>query len=406
MLDPRQRRRLDRVVPPHRPADGAPARVAAAAVAPARAGGRAVLRARRRGGHPLCPEPEPAGHLRCAARTPGDLDGRRPAGPRPVLERHRARDRQARPARDGRSTAAASRGTCRSRSGACCSAASTPSSAGTSGCSSRPARSCRRRCSRPGRTSASPSSRATARPRPGPGRARRSTTTGRAPSAGRPEGIEMRIVEGGEIQFRGRSVFKGYWNAPELTAEAFTDDGWYKTGDLGHFDAGRPAHPQRPDQGHDRAAQRLQRVPRGHRERAPDRRPPRRRRPRDGARPDRGDRPRARRTRTPEAMRAAGRRRGQGRQRHAWARTSGWRAGGAGRTRTSRAPTRSRSSATRSAAGLAGVRARCRSASAPEPCAATGRAAQEGTGTPMPSVSSAAWIAGCRSSVAPSGTHE
>jgi long-chain acyl-CoA synthetase len=55
-----------------------------------------------------------------------------------------------------------------------------------------------------------------------------------------PEGIEMRIVEGGEIQFHGRSVFAGYWNAPELTAAAFTDDGWYKTGDLGHFDpAGR-----------------------------------------------------------------------------------------------------------------------------------------------------------------------
>jgi long-chain acyl-CoA synthetase len=51
-----------------------------------------------------------------------------------------------------------------------------------------------------------------------------------------PEGIEMRIVESGEIQFRGRTVFGGYWNAPELTAEAFTEDGWYRTGDLGHLD--------------------------------------------------------------------------------------------------------------------------------------------------------------------------
>jgi long-chain acyl-CoA synthetase len=57
-------------------------------------------------------------------------------------------------------------------------------------------------------------------------------TVGRAP-----EGIEMRIVESGEIQFRGRTVFRGYWNAPDLTAEAFTDDGWYQTGDLGHLDA-------------------------------------------------------------------------------------------------------------------------------------------------------------------------
>ncbi len=52
-----------------------------------------------------------------------------------------------------------------------------------------------------------------------------------------PEGIEMRIAPDGEIQFRGRSVFKGYWNAPELTAQAFTDDGWYRTGDLGRYDS-------------------------------------------------------------------------------------------------------------------------------------------------------------------------
>jgi long-chain acyl-CoA synthetase len=51
-----------------------------------------------------------------------------------------------------------------------------------------------------------------------------------------PEGIEMRLAPDGEIQFRGRTVFKGYWNAPELTAGAFTDDGWYRTGDLGHLD--------------------------------------------------------------------------------------------------------------------------------------------------------------------------
>ena len=94
---PRQRDRVGRVVPPPDPADGAPDRLAAAAVAPARAVGRAVLRALGRGGHPVCPEPQPAGHLRCPARPPGHLDGRRPPGPRPVLERHRARGRQARP---------------------------------------------------------------------------------------------------------------------------------------------------------------------------------------------------------------------------------------------------------------------------------------------------------------------
>jgi long-chain acyl-CoA synthetase len=51
-----------------------------------------------------------------------------------------------------------------------------------------------------------------------------------------PEGVEMRFGDGGEIQFRGRTVFGGYWNAPDLTAAAFTDDGWYKTGDIGHLD--------------------------------------------------------------------------------------------------------------------------------------------------------------------------
>jgi long-chain acyl-CoA synthetase len=51
-----------------------------------------------------------------------------------------------------------------------------------------------------------------------------------------PEGIEMRIADTGEVQFHGRSVFAGYWNAPELTAAAFTQDGWYQTGDLGHLD--------------------------------------------------------------------------------------------------------------------------------------------------------------------------
>ena len=52
-----------------------------------------------------------------------------------------------------------------------------------------------------------------------------------------PEGIEMRLAPDGEVQFRGRTVFNGYWNAPDLTAAAFTEDGWYKTGDVGHLDA-------------------------------------------------------------------------------------------------------------------------------------------------------------------------
>ena len=58
-----------------------------------------------------------------------------------------------------------------------------------------------------------------------------------------PEGIEMRLAADGEIQFRGRTVFNGYWNNPEATAAAFTEDGWYRTGDIGHLDDDGRLHP-------------------------------------------------------------------------------------------------------------------------------------------------------------------
>ena len=41
----------------------------------------------------------------------------------------------------------------------------------------------------------------------------------------------------GEVQARGDSVFAGYLDLPEQTAAAFTDDGWFRTGDLGRLDA-------------------------------------------------------------------------------------------------------------------------------------------------------------------------
>ncbi len=48
--------------------------------------------------------------------------------------------------------------------------------------------------------------------------------------------IEVRIAEDGEILVRGPSVFQGYWNRPEETANALSG-GWFNTGDIGNIDA-------------------------------------------------------------------------------------------------------------------------------------------------------------------------
>ncbi len=49
--------------------------------------------------------------------------------------------------------------------------------------------------------------------------------------------IQVRIAEDGEILVKSPTVMSGYLNKPEATANAFTPDGWFRTGDAGRIDA-------------------------------------------------------------------------------------------------------------------------------------------------------------------------
>jgi long-chain acyl-CoA synthetase len=51
------------------------------------------------------------------------------------------------------------------------------------------------------------------------------------------DGKEVALGESGEIVAKGPQVMSGYWNKPEANAAAFTADGYFKTGDVGVFDA-------------------------------------------------------------------------------------------------------------------------------------------------------------------------
>jgi malonyl-CoA/methylmalonyl-CoA synthetase len=60
----------------------------------------------------------------------------------------------------------------------------------------------------------------------------------RAGTVGLPlPGVEIRLGDGDVVEVRGANVFGGYLARPEATEAAFTADGWFRTGDIGRFDA-------------------------------------------------------------------------------------------------------------------------------------------------------------------------
>ena len=52
------------------------------------------------------------------------------------------------------------------------------------------------------------------------------------------EGLDLKISEEGEVLLKGPTIFKGYYNREDQTAAAFTDDGYFKTGDAGYVKDG------------------------------------------------------------------------------------------------------------------------------------------------------------------------
>ncbi|HPE41395.1 MAG TPA: AMP-binding protein [Bacteroidales bacterium] len=49
------------------------------------------------------------------------------------------------------------------------------------------------------------------------------------------DGVQLKIAEDGEILCKGHNVMMGYYKNEELAKQSFTEDGWFKTGDIGHL---------------------------------------------------------------------------------------------------------------------------------------------------------------------------
>jgi len=59
----------------------------------------------------------------------------------------------------------------------------------------------------------------------------------RVGSSGQPiANVQIRIADDGEILAKGPCIMQGYYKSPESTRETFTEDGWFKTGDIGFLD--------------------------------------------------------------------------------------------------------------------------------------------------------------------------
>lgn len=60
---------------------------------------------------------------------------------------------------------------------------------------------------------------------------------GRLGTVGKPiRNVDIRLAGDGEIEVRGPGVMLGYYNKPDATSDAFTEDGWFRTGDIGEID--------------------------------------------------------------------------------------------------------------------------------------------------------------------------